>query len=151
MKPDYDKVGLLAIRDNRILLCRKKHTTSLLILPGGCLEPGESPAECLGRELREELGEVQIHHLEYIGAYTDRAAGQPGKIVRIQLYRAELVGDAEPRSEIKELIWFGDRDDRAQLAPSLVNRILPDLIARGILPWPNLQAMTGATTHSPRA
>ena len=55
MKPDYDKVGLLVVRDNRVLLCRKKHTTSLLILPGGCFEPGETAAECLRREVREEL------------------------------------------------------------------------------------------------
>ena len=29
-----DKVGLLTIRDGRVLLCRKKRGTSLLILPG---------------------------------------------------------------------------------------------------------------------
>jgi ADP-ribose pyrophosphatase YjhB (NUDIX family) len=53
---DFDKVGLLAVRDGKILLCRKKHTTSLLILPGGCREAGESATDCLSRELREELG-----------------------------------------------------------------------------------------------
>src|SRR5580704_12288998 len=74
MKADYQKVALLAIRDSRILLCRKKHTTALLILPGGCYEPGESAGECLNRELREELGEVQIDIAEYVGTYTDVAA-----------------------------------------------------------------------------
>ena len=135
MKPDYDKVGLLAIRDGRILLCRKKHTTALLILPGGCFEPGESAAQCLNRELREELGDVRTEGVEYVGTYTDRAAGSPPKTVRIELYRAELIGDPAPHSEIKELVWFGEQDDRGQLAPSLVNKILPDLIARGILDW----------------
>ena len=135
MKPDYDKVALLAIRDNHILLCRKKHTTALLILPGGCFEAGESAGECLNRELREELGEVQIDISEYVGTYTDVAAGNSSKTVRIELFRANLIGDPEPHSEIKELVWFGDHDDRSQLAPSLVNKILPDLIARGILPW----------------
>ncbi len=136
MKPDYDKVGLLAMREGRILLCRKKHTTSLLILPGGCFAPGESASECLNRELREELGEVRIEAAEYVGTYTDRAAGTgPPKIVRIELHRAELIGDPSPHSEIKELVWFGEQDDREQLAPSLVHTILPDLIARGILSW----------------
>lgn len=135
MKPDYDKVALLAIRGNCILLCRKKHTTALLILPGGCLEPGESAAQCLNRELREELGDVRIDNVEYVGTYTDRAAGAETKTVRIELYRAELVGDPAPHSEIKELVWFGEPDDRAQLAPSIVNKILPDLIARGLLAW----------------
>ena len=82
MKPDYrdyHKVGLLAIRDGRILLCRKKHTTALLILPGGCFEPGESAAQCLNRELREELGDVQVDIAEYVGTYTDVAAGRVPK------------------------------------------------------------------------
>lgn len=135
MKPDYDKVGLLVIRGNRILLCRKKHTTARLILPGGCFEPGESAAQCLNRELREELGDVRTEGVEYLGTYTDRAAGTQPKTVRIELYRAELIGDPAPHSEIRELIWFGEHDDREQLAPSLVNRILPDLIARGVLAW----------------
>ena len=136
MKPDYDKVALLALRDGRILLCRKKYATALLILPGGCFEPGETAAQCLDRELREELGDVRVEGVEYVGTYTERAAGSgPPKSVRIGLYRAGLIGNPAPHSEIKELVWFGERNDRAQLAPSLVNKILPDLIARGILDW----------------
>ena len=133
MKPDYDKVGLLTIRDGRILLCRKKHTTALLILPGGCFEPGETASQCLERELHEELGDVEVVGLEYVGTYSDVAAG--GGTVRIELYQGELRGDPAPHCEIKELVWFGKEDDRSQLSPSLVNKILPDLIARGILAW----------------
>jgi 8-oxo-dGTP pyrophosphatase MutT (NUDIX family) len=138
MTPDYDKVGLLAIRDGRVLLCRKKHTTALLILPGGCLEAGESAVQCLARELREELGEVRVESLEYVGTYVDRAAGSgegPPKTVRIELYRGELFGDPAPHAEIKELVWFGEGDGREQLSPSLVNKIFPDLIGREILAW----------------
>jgi 8-oxo-dGTP diphosphatase len=135
---DFDKVGLLAMRDGKILLCRKKRTTSLLILPGGCREPGESAIDCLTRELREELGDVVVSAPELVGVYTDRAAGPetvPPKTVRIELYRGELIGEPVARSEIAELVWFGERDDRFQLAPSIANKILPDLLARGILGW----------------
>jgi 8-oxo-dGTP diphosphatase len=135
---DFDKVGLLAMRDGKILLCRKKHTTSLLILPGGCREPGESAIDCLTRELREELEDVVVSAPELVGVYTDRAAGPetvPPKTVRIELYRGELIGEPVARSEIAELVWFGERDDRFQLAPSIANNILPDLLARGILGW----------------
>jgi hypothetical protein len=72
---DFDKVGLLAVRGGKVLLCRKKHTTSLLIFPGGCREAGESTMDCLNRELREELGEVSITAAELVGVYRDRAAG----------------------------------------------------------------------------
>jgi 8-oxo-dGTP diphosphatase len=135
---DYDKVGLLTLRDGKMLLCRKKHTTSLLILPGGCREPGESAMDCLARELREELGDIGIGPAEYIGVYLDRAAGSetgPPKTVQIELYRAELIGEPCARSEIAELVWFGEQDDRTKLAPSIANKILPDLLSRGILGW----------------
>jgi 8-oxo-dGTP diphosphatase len=135
---DFDKVGLLAVRDGKILLCRKKHTTSLLILPGGCREPGESALDCLFRELREELGDVELSAAELVGVYTGRAAGpetERPKTVRIELYRGELAGEPVASSEIAELVWFGAEDDRCRLAPSIADKILPDLLARGILPW----------------
>jgi 8-oxo-dGTP pyrophosphatase MutT (NUDIX family) len=132
---DFDKVGLLAVRNGKILLCRKRHTTSLLILPGGCREPGESALDCLSRELREELGEVIARSVELVGVYTDQAAGSEQNTVRIELYQGELIGEPAPHSEIAELVWFGEQDDRSQLAPSIAHKILPDLLARGILAW----------------
>ena len=134
---DYDKVGLLTLRGGKILLCRKRHATSSLILPGGCKEPGESALDCLAREVREELGDVQVSEREFIGVYSDRAAGSDAlKTVQIELYRAELIGEPVARSEIAELVWFGVEDDLARLAPSIRNKILPDLVKRGILRWP---------------
>jgi 8-oxo-dGTP diphosphatase len=132
-----DKVGLLTIRDSKVLLCRKKRGTQLLILPGGKREPGESSLECLARELREELGNITAVSPELVGIYTHEAAGEAGKIVRIELYGAAVSGEPHPQSEIEQLVWFGPGDDRATLAPSLSNVIFPELIARGILKlWP---------------
>jgi 8-oxo-dGTP diphosphatase len=130
-----DKVGLLLIRDGKVLLCRKKSGIHLLILPGGKREAGESSLECLSRELREELGDVRAVSHDFIGVYVHAAAGGEGKTVRIELYRAELEGEARAQSEIGELVWFGAGDDWALSAPSLAEMIFPDLIARGILTW----------------
>jgi putative acetyltransferase len=132
---DIEKVGMLVVRQGRILLCRKKSGSQLLILPGGKFEPGETALECLARELREELGEVAAMGLQRIGTYSDRAAGDAAKTVRIELYGGELEGAPVASAEIGELVWFGEGDDWARLAPSLANRILPDLMARGILEW----------------
>jgi 8-oxo-dGTP pyrophosphatase MutT (NUDIX family) len=128
-----DKVGLLTIRDGKVLLCRKKRGMRLLILPGGKREAGESSLECLARELREELGDVSAVAPELVGVYTHAAPGEPEKVVRIELYRAELAGEALAQSEIGELVWFGTEGDQVGIAPSLAELIFPDLIARGIL------------------
>ena len=133
---DIHKIGLLLVRDDgRVLLCRKKRETSLLILPGGKVEAGETALECLRRELREELGEVELMEPEYLGNYTDLAAGGEGRTVHIELYRGTLAGVPAAGAEIGELVWFGEKDDPVQLAGSLRNRVFPDLIARGLLTW----------------
>ena len=135
---DINKVGLLVLRDDRLLLCRKGRDTSKLILPGGRLEAGESDLECLAREVREELGDVSLKAVEYLGVYQDRAAFDDPSIVktlRIVLYRGWLRGRPTPSAEIAELVWFGPDSDRRDLTPILLNRILPDLIARAVLPW----------------
>jgi 8-oxo-dGTP diphosphatase len=132
--PDFHKAGLLHQKDGRVLLCRKKRGNSLLILPGGKLESGESMEECLRRECHEELGEVEISNLHFLGDYESPAAGQDGKIVKIALYAGGLEGEPTPCSEIGELIWFDPlRDDAALLAPSLRDVIFPDLRRRGLL------------------
>jgi 8-oxo-dGTP diphosphatase len=127
----WHKVGLLVIRDNRILLCRKRTGTPLLILPGGCIETGESHLDCLRREIAEELGAVTLSGQRFLGSYESEAAG--GGTVRIELYGGELTGEPRASSEIAGLIWFSAEDDRRLLAPSLREAILPDLIARGLL------------------
>jgi len=135
---DFNKIGLLTLRDGRILMCRKNHFTSRLILPGGCVEKGESSLECLNRELTEELGEVTATAIQPIGIYEDLAhADDPGvrKTLRLELYGGTLTGEPQPHNEIVELVWFGPESDRDDLTPIFRNKILPDLIARGLLPW----------------
>lgn len=125
----FHKSGLLTIRDGRILLCRKRSGTQLLILPGGCIEPGESHGECLRREIREELGDVTLRDVQFIATYESEAAG--GGTVRIDLFCGSLDGEPVASGEIAELVWWSLYDDKQCLAPSIRTVILPDLIARG--------------------
>jgi 8-oxo-dGTP diphosphatase len=125
------KIGLLIVRDNRILLCRKQRGTSLLILPGGKPEAGESEIEALEREILEELG-TSAHSFVHLGTYEDDAAGESQR-VRIPLYTGELTSEPVASGEIAELVWFAPSDNRDTISPTLRRQILPDLIARGIL------------------
>jgi 8-oxo-dGTP diphosphatase len=130
---DIEKAGLLFVRDGRVLLCHKKRSTALLILPGGKMEPGETAEACLRRECREELGDVEIADPRHVGDYESPAAGEEHKTVRIQLFAGEVRGDPVPHAEIEELVWFGPEDDPALLAPSLRDVIFPDLRRRGLI------------------
>jgi 8-oxo-dGTP diphosphatase len=49
----------IIIREGKVLLARRKQGEALAgfwEFPGGKVEPGETPEECLRRELKEELG-----------------------------------------------------------------------------------------------
>ena len=63
-------------------------------LPGGQIEPGESSAECLAREIREELNiNVQVEHL--IDTYLFEVI--PKRHVFIATYLCSVVGTFAPR------------------------------------------------------
>ncbi len=136
---EFNKVGLLVEDESgRFLMCKKDHSTSLLILPGGCIEDGETDMECLNRELAEELGQVTPRNVQWVGRYTAIAHNDDPNIrktLEIRLYRGELEGIPAARGEIRELLWFGKDDDPGLLTPIFTDHILPDLRKRGILSW----------------
>lgn len=135
---DVNKIGLLLLSfdGTKFLACEKDKAdvTSDFIMPGGQVEDGESDEECLVREIREELA-VEVDEnsgLKYLGEYIDVAAGLPGKYVSIKLYEGKIVGEPKPSQEIIRLHWIG-KEGSPRLSPIIRNKILPDLIARGML------------------
>ncbi|HXH06418.1 MAG TPA: (deoxy)nucleoside triphosphate pyrophosphohydrolase [Vicinamibacterales bacterium] len=95
-RPTIIVVAAVVERDGRFLVTRRPDGTHLegcWEFPGGKCEPGESHADCLAREMREELG-VDIamgdRVLEVTHSYDDR-------IVELHFYRCRLLGDPSPQ------------------------------------------------------
>jgi len=79
-------VAALITRDSKLLVCQRKRNDSHPLrweFPGGKVEVGESPAEALARELREELG-IEV----YIGELlVSLEHAYPEKTVQLNFYR----------------------------------------------------------------
>lgn len=98
-------VGGAVLRGGLLLAARRSEPPGLAgrwELPGGKVEPGESPPEALVRELREELG-VEVRPLERVpGAWP--VAGQ-GLVLHV--WTAELLsGEPEPLQDHDEVRWL---------------------------------------------
>lgn len=106
-----DKIGLLHIVDQRVLVARS-YGKSVWYIPGGKRDAGESDLDTLTREVREELGtEVKIDTAVRYGEFHAAADGKAnGTTVRVTCYRAGLRQTPFPSAEIEELAWFGVTD-----------------------------------------
>ncbi len=137
----YNKIGFLVLNENHtaFLVCEpgekyKDKRVSQYLMPGGQLEE-KSDEECLKREIKEELDcDIDEKNIQYVGEYTDVSAATPERDVMIRLYKGNLIGDPKPSSEIGALHWIGKNNiDDQKVSPIIKNKIIPDLVKRGIL------------------
>ena len=119
-----EKIAWVVIRDGRLLVARNQGRGKFY-LPGGHLEPGETDAQTLAREIAEELTAVIVEstmrHVATVTADRDGAAGT----VHMTCYAADHHGELVPASEIAEIAWVTGADfDRVSPAEQQVIAIL---------------------------
>ena len=104
-----EKVGWVHVRDGKLLVARNAGR-DLFYLPGGRREAGETDADTLTREVREELGvTLDRSTLRHFLTCVARRDGSH-EMLRMICYTASHEGPIRPRSEIAELGWFSYAD-----------------------------------------
>ncbi len=115
-------------RGGRVLLTRRPDGTHLAghwEFPGGKCEADETLAQCLVREMREELGvavEVGAQVFEVEHAY-------PGRVVRLHFFACELRG--EPQPVLGQEMRWATREELLQLPFPEADRALIEKLGSG--------------------
>ncbi|UOQ73282.1 NUDIX hydrolase [Hymenobacter cellulosilyticus] len=112
-----DKVAWLHLHEGRVLSTRSRGKDRYYF-PGGKREAGETDAQTLIREIREELTvELEPGSLRYLGTFEAQAHGHAaGILVRMLCYAAEYRGTLQPAAEIEEVTWL-TYQDRPRVSP----------------------------------
>jgi 8-oxo-dGTP diphosphatase len=99
--------------EGRVLLSRRARDPSAgkWDLPGGFLEEGEPPLECVRRELREEAG-IGLADERLLGIWMDQYEYKRRLVATMNVYYAARVGDGtlEPADDVAELRWFAPEE-----------------------------------------
>ena len=132
--PSLLVVAAVCLHDptGRLLTVRKRGTERFM-LPGGKLEPDETPEQAVVRETAEEVGiSIEPASLALLGHWRAPAANEADTDIDSTVYTADLA-DPEPcvAREIEELRWLdpGRASGYDDLAPMITLHVLPALAA----------------------
>lgn len=111
-------VGVLVVTaDGRIpLVTQYRHATSgpVLEIPAGLLDPGETPAECARREVREEVGGTGGNLTSLGWFYT--TPGNSDEVLHLFLLEGAELGEADPED--------GEELDLSLVTPAEARRMV---------------------------
>jgi mutator protein MutT len=95
--------------EGRVLLSRRAQDPAAgkWDLPGGFLEEGEHPLDCVRRELREEAG-IGLVDERLLGIWMDQYEYKQRVVATLNIYFVAGVGDGTlgPADDVAELRWF---------------------------------------------
>jgi len=109
MRRQITVVGAMIEREGKYLITQRKPTATLPLLwefPGGRVEPGETDAQALARELKEEMDitvEVneQIMHVQH---------SDPDYDIDFRVYRCRMTGGEIKHLRVHDHRWVAPAD-----------------------------------------
>jgi mutator protein MutT len=118
MTKQIDVTAAIIVKDKKVFSARRKagsHLAGFWEFPGGKLEAGETPEQCLARELHEEF---QI--VTRIGAYVGESIYDYGtKAVRLMAYQVDHLSGEFELIDHDEIRWLAlDELDSVEWAPA---------------------------------
>jgi 8-oxo-dGTP diphosphatase len=94
----------ICVKDNKILIAKRGKNETLSgkwEFPGGKIEEGETPEDCLKREIKEELNLKII-----VGEYFDRSIYEyENGVIELLAYDCEIIGGDMKLSVHDEIQW----------------------------------------------
>ena len=115
-------------RDGAFLLTRRlkgTHLEGTWEFPGGKCEPRETPAACLAREIREELGSgVVVGELMLVTRHA-----YPERTVELHFYEARLIDEPSPQIG-QEMRWARREELETLEFPEADAELIRMLVAR---------------------
>jgi mutator protein MutT len=99
-----DVAAALIFNEGKLLITQRRpddHLPNLWEFPGGKVEPGETFAACLVREIREELGiEISVHE-----QIEDLTHNYPEKTVRLCFFNCRLISGVPKAIHVQDIRW----------------------------------------------
>lgn len=122
-------VSMTLRNDAGDLLIVRKRGTSVFMLPGGKVEPGETHVDAIVREVAEEVGlTLDPDAVTLLGTWTAPAANEPGWTITSDVFASPWAGEPAASGEIEEIRWLPlDGAAGIALAPLLTEHVLPAL------------------------
>lgn len=120
------------IRERRVLMVTARGR-DVLYMPGGKIDPGETPEAAAVREAREEIDvDIAADAVELLFTVVTQAHGEPdGRLVRMHVFAATTDDAPRPSAEVSAVHWVGTESlDRC---PPAGREVLERLAAAGLI------------------
>src|SRR5688572_19720667 len=119
--------GLIFERGKLLITQRRAndHLPNLWEFPGGKVEPGETFAACLVREIREELDiEISVHE-----QIEDLTHSYPEKTVRLCFFNCRLISGKPKPIHVQDIRWVTREELRHNQFPAADAKLIDRLVA----------------------